>query len=347
MHKTKLTENLKNVLTARRDVDVVKDMPYKKDYACNSFFAIGHFDVKEHKLNYLYHIMTCEFPGQDPYVTYCFSVTDETTMEFYQYSHAYSFKEASVSEDTFSIKTPKGFMSGTLDDMHLKCDIDNASLNLHLTAIGYPLYNAETGKFILGGIEMYEYSIPTLLSNGTIRVGNNTYEIKDGISWYDRQWELKLPKAPKAVMNAASKIMAGRMGSTAFPTWGWMDLNLDNGDVISTWFALENVENCWATLMHPDGSHKMVNVNPMISTAKDYWKSQSSGHSYPMTYTIEIPELDANLTVKCAVKDQELFFPERPDLNHYEGAASITGTYLGKETNGYCYVELVGDWDQK
>ena len=126
-----------------------------------------------------------------------------------------------------------------------------------------------------------------------------------------------------------------------------MDINLENGDVISTWFAKEkDSENCWATLMHPDGSHKMVKVKPMISTAKDYWKSSASGKSYPMTYNVIIPELDANLTVNCAVSDQELFFPERNDLSHYEGAATILGTYLGKETNGYTYVELVGDWNQ-
>lgn len=346
--KTKLTENLKNVLTAHRDVNVVADMPYKKEYAVNSFFAIGHFSAEGHLLNYLYHVMTCEFPGQAPYLTYCFSVTDETTNDYYQYSHAYSFDEIKISEDKFFISTPKGSMSGTLDDIYLKCEIENAALNLHLTAVGYPLYNAETGRFVLGGMEMYEYSIPTLLSNGSIRVGEKIYEIKDGISWYDRQWELKLPKAPKVVIDAASKIMASRMNGDAFPTWGWMDINLDNGDVISTWFAKENGgENCWATLMHPDGSHKMVKVKPMISTAKDYWKSNASGHSYPMTYKIIIPELKADLTVSCAVKDQELFFPERSDLNHYEGAATVSGTYLDEKTTGYTYVELVGDWNQK
>lgn len=68
---------------------------------------------------------------------------------------------------------------------------------------------------------------------------------------------------------------------------------------------------------------------------------------HPMTYALKIPELDAELEITCAVKDQELFFPERADLNHYEGAASVKGTYLGKPVSGYTYVELVGDWGEK
>lgn len=343
----KLTENLKTALYGKKEVDIIHDMPYKPDYAVNSFFAIGHFKAEEHTLDYLYHIMSCVFPGQDPYVTYCFSVTDETTGEYHQYSHAYPLSEVKLSEDELRIETPKGSISGTLDALLLKCEIEKAALDLRLTAVGYPLFNAETGKFSLGGTEMYEYSIPRLVTNGAVRIGDKTYEIKDGISWYDRQWEIKTPKLPAPVMNIASKLLAGKSGGSSFPTWGWMDLNLDNGEVLSVWFAkTPDGEDCWATLMHPDGSHKMARISPVISTAGDYWHSEASGRSYPMKYSIRIPEFDADLSVRCVIRDQELFFPERADLNHYEGAAVVEGTYQGKDVSGYTYVELVGDWEE-
>lgn len=332
------------MINSGRDVDIAGDMAYKEDYAVNSFFAIGHFDAEGHILSYLYHIMGCVFPGQKPYMTYCFSVTDETTGEFHQYSHAYPFDEVQIGKGDFRVATPKGYMSGTLDHLELKCEIDDAALDLHLEAVGYPLYNAETGKFNLGGVDMYEYSIPNYKSNGTIRIGDKEYGIRDGISWYDRQWEIPLPK--NISIPVGTDVKAGN--ATASITWGWMDLNLDNGDVISAWFTTtETGEDCWATLMHPDGSQKMVRLNPVIATAADYWHSEASGLSYPMKYTIQIPELDADLTVKCSVKDQELYFPERADLNHYEGAAEIEGKYQGKPVKGYTYVELVGDWNEK
>lgn len=349
MKDTKLTENLRMMIGAKREVDVARDMAYKSEYAVNSFFAIGHFEAESHVLNYLYHIMGCNFPGQEPYMTFCFSVTDETTGEYHQFSHAYKMDEVKIGGADFCVETPKGFMRGTLDNLELKCEIEGAALDLNLEAFGYPLFNAETGKFTLSKTEMYEYSIPKLKSNGTMKVGDKTYQIKDGKSWYDRQWEIKLPKLPKGVMNVASKLAASKMGDgSIFPTWGWMDLNLEGGDVISAWFAkVEGGEDCWATLMHADGSCKMVRLNPVIATAGDYWHSDASGLSYPMKYKIQIPELDADLEVLCAVKNQELFFPERADLNHYEGAAKVSGTYLGKPASGYTYVELVGDWNEK
>lgn len=325
----KLTENMKIAISAEKAVNILNDMTHKPEYACNSFFAIGHFDTENHVLDYLYHIMVCQFPGQDAYMNYCLSVTDETTKEYHQHSHTYKLDEITADTDKFCLITPKGEMSGTLDDLHLKCEIKDAALDLHLSAIGHPLYNAETGKFVLGGMEMYEYSIPRLLTNGTMRVGESTYEIKDGISWYDRQWEMKVPNIPKPIMNAAVKMMS-KSADSMFPTWGWMDLNLDNGDVISTWFALKDgKEDCWATVMHLDGSHKMVRVSPMIRRAANHWTSEISRKSYPMTYYVDIPELDAKQTVQCAVENQELNFDDRPDLDHYEGAATVAGTYLG------------------
>ena len=66
-----------------------------------------------------------------------------------------------------------------------------------------------------------------------------------------------------------------------------------------------------------------------------------------MTYKIVIPELDADLTVKTAVNDQELFFPENALYNHYEGASTVEGMYQGESIKGYCYVELIGDWSKK
>jgi hypothetical protein len=54
-----------------------------------------------------------------------------------------------------------------------------------------------------------------------------------------------------------------------------------------------------------------------------------------MTYKIVIPELEADLTVKTVVDDQELYFPENDLYNHYEGASTVEGTYQGEAIKGY------------
>lgn len=346
-----LTENLKSLEGFRPEVDVVADLPYKDEYMSNSFFAIGHFDVEGRTLDYLYHIMSYAFPGKEPEITYCLSVTDETAREYVQHSHAYPMSECEMGTDKYLVRTPTGAMEGDLGHMRLTAQTDEAALDLELTSVGYPLYNGGTGKFHMVGMDIFEYSIPTMLTNGVIRMGDKTYRIEDGVTWYDRQWQNKLPKGPEFVMRGVSKMMdakAQRSGEGfTLPVWGWMDINLDCGDKISTWFAIEDGrENCWATVMHPDGAQRTVRVDDVVKSAGDYWTSEASGASYPMTYKISIPELEADLTVRCAVEDQELYFPEKALYNHYEGASTVEGTYEGSPACGYCYTELIGDWSK-
>lgn len=345
---TLLTENLKNMEGFNPDVDVVKDLPYKDEYINNSFFAIGHLVSEGHTLDYLYHLMSYAYPGKEPEMTYCFSITDETDKKYYQFSHAYPFSEITVATDEYEIKTP----AGDLDDMHLTANMNHGAIDLHLKSIGYPIYNGGTSKFHMVGMDIYEYSIPTMLTNGTLTLDGHVYEIKDQISWYDKQWQQKMPKMPEFAAKGMQKMMSQKMekfGGFKLPVWGWMDLNLENGDKVSTWFAEEgNGENCWATVMHPDGSQRTVRVESVVATASDHWISPHAKKAqYPMTYKVVIPELEADLTVKTVVDDQELIFPENDLYNHYEGASTVEGTYQGEKMNGYCYVELIGDWSKK
>lgn len=43
------------------------------------------------------------------------------------------------------------------------------------------------------------------------------------------------------------------------PMWGWMDLNIDNGDFLILWFLPdEKGEVAWAVVVHPDGSQSFM-----------------------------------------------------------------------------------------
>lgn len=139
-----------------------------------------------------------------------------------------------------------------------------------------------------------------------------------------------------------------REGGFEFPVWGWMDINLSNGDFLSTWFAREDDgENCWATLMHPDGTQRTVALEPVVAHADEPWTSPDSGATYPMAYCITAPDIDCDLVVKSAPAGQELYFPNDPMMNHYEGASTVKGTYAGEAVTGFCYVELIGDWSKE
>jgi hypothetical protein len=59
---------------------------------------------------------------------------------------------------------------------------------------------------------------------------------------------------------------------------------------------------------------------------------------------VNIPALDASLTVVAGPQGQELQWGEGTLESIYEGASSVTGRYRGKPVTGQAYVEQFGDW---
>ena len=346
--QSKLSENMKHLQGFKPEVDIVGDMAYKQGYMTNSFFAIGHFLSDGHTIDYLYHLLSYVIPGQEPVMASCLSITDETTGQYVQDCQLYPFSQMEIATDRFFLKSPTGVMVGDIDRFTLSAQMPGGALQLELMPIGYPLLNGGSAKFHMVGMDIYEYSLPTCKTLGTITIGEKEYQI-DGMSWYDRQWQRRMPTIPEGVNRAIGKVMEHLpKPEMAFPVWGWMDINMENGDFLSAWFAVEESgENCWGTVMHPDGSQRMVKLNPVIAQAGEPWGSPDSGAVYPTLYHIQSPEINVDLTVRCHPQCQELYFPGQPMYNHYEGASQVEGMWLGQPMKGYCYTELIGNWEQK
>lgn len=311
-------------LENKAEVSILKDLPYKKEYDVNSWFYIGHFNSQGHTLDFLYHAMVCKVKLVKMGII-CLSITDETTGEYYSDMKAIPVQALKKEKDRFLVSNSTSSMSGDLDEMILKAEMPDGAVDLTMIPMGYPLLNGCTGKMRMLGTDVYEYSLPSLESTGSIRIKDKTYPV-EGPVWFDRQWENDMP---------------------ATPTWGWMDLNLDCGDVLSLWFTYyEGEEKCWATVLEPDGTHRLVEASSVIDNASEYWKSSFSGFSYPTKWRILIPSMDTDLTVICQPKKQELECSLMKQLSHYEAASSVSGKYKGKDAKGYTYVELTGDWHE-
>lgn len=321
-----LVENLKgDVKGLLPYVNPVEDLVWKKEFIGNSWFYIGHFESEGHKLNYLFHLMIIPTPDQGNVLNSMFSITDETTGWHQGENFIFPLSKAEISENEFYMKAPNGVMSGNFDRMRVQATMPHGKVDLTLNAIGHALYNGGGGVFKFLGIDIYQYSIPTLLTTGVITIEDKNYEV-NGISWFDRQWQ-----------NNPDNVL-GR--------WSWMDLNLDNGDKISLWDVYDlstKKENAWATVLHPDGTQTVVAVEPLSAGESDYWLSEKSAQRYPTHWVVKIPSLDACLEVIPSPREQELL-SEYDFALKYEGACSVKGSYKGKDTTGFCYVELVGVW---
>jgi len=138
----------------------------------------------------------------------------------------------------------------------------------------------ETGLLPFYGDINYEYALPNMKTAGSVVVDGKRYQV-DGVSWFDRQW--------------------GQMAPSfwAHKQWSWMGISLDNGDRISLWDIIDgDKEHAFATLLHPDGRHEIVDVEPLAQGATSIWTSAASGHRYPTDWVVSIPTLKARLRVE-------------------------------------------------
>lgn len=279
------------------------------------WYTVGHLDAHGHRFGYQVTILNI---GGAPQAL--IGITDKTAGQYYTQSEGYSSDQTSFSTTALDVRTPSASLSGPMDAMHLHATLPDGEIDLTLRARGPVLYNNGTGLVPFLDGTSYYYSLPSLASQGTLRVNNQTYPVT-GESWLDRQW--------------------GSWDQSTLQRWTWMPLQLPNGDRVNLWDMLsQGSELAYATVLHPDGSHEIVAVNPLADTTSDFWSSPTTGKRYGTRWVVNIPALDASLTVAAQPRGQEIL----AGGGVYEGASSVTGRYRGKPVTGLTYVEQYGNW---
>lgn len=323
MNRALLSSNLKTSPAGSAPaVDILADLAHKPGYTLNSWFAIGHFESRGHTLNYLVHLFALSIKGITVAVDSAASITDETTGWYGVQHNFYPVFRTDVRQDRLLIETPTSSITGTLDNMRVRAQIKNASIDVALKAVGHPLYNKGSGRFDMLGMDVFQYSIPTLETAGRLIVDGRVFPVS-GDSWFDRQWQNQPLGPPK-----------GR--------WTWMDLNLSNGWRISLWDAVgqEGKSDAWVTMVDQGGRQVVAGMVALVEDARDFWLSPQSGARYPTRWLVKVPALAMQLEVLARPQAQEV-----DGLSaRYEGASSVSGSVRGTRVTGYCYVEMVGDW---
>lgn len=251
-----------------------------------------------------------------------FAVTDVTTGWYKNYMLGVDPEDYHWSTTGLDISAPGLKWTGNAEKMSVSLTVPWGSLDVTLTARGPVLYYGGTGVFPILGDTNYEYALPDMRTTGTLTIDGKAQRVT-GRSWLDRQWG-PTPDDPSL-------------------HWTWMNLNLPNGDAVAIWDTLTDTgENSWATVVHRDGSHEIVAVEPVAKRADQFWASPTSGQVYPTRWRIKIPALSANLTVDITGTDnQEL---AQGDNGRLEATAAFTGTYQNTKVSGINYVEMIGNW---
>jgi hypothetical protein len=252
-----------------------------------------------------------------------FAVTDVTTGWSKNYSLSVAPDDYHWSTTGLNISAPGLEWTGSAEKMSVSLDVPWGSLDVTLTAQSPVLYYGGTGVFPFLGATNYEYAFPNMRTTGTLTLENGKTQRVTGRSWLDRQWGVT-PEDPSL-------------------RWTRMNLSLPNGDAVAIWDALNDTdEESWATVMHRDGSHEVVAVEPVADRADRFWTSSVTGERYPTRWRINIPALRTHLTVTITgTDDQEMTVGKN---GRVEATASFTGTYEGTRVSGENYVQMIGNW---
>lgn len=334
LRNTLMEENLKNKI----NVGLVPRIDPMTQFvvqpvSVNSYFAIGRYMIDEHLLTYQLHIMLMR-----DVVNYNVTVTDETTGEYFVDDKVFPQAMCTIEVEGEGkdakqiIHLPNGGVEGTSTEMHWEGLLPDGKVSVDMTAYGYPIYNGGSGEFgsCLKDEVFSQYSLPNMKSKGYIELKGKKYEF-EGDSWMDRQWQNE---------------SEWHDISNAKWTWTWMDIHLDNGDMISLWDMnniTRNYNYAWGTLMHPDGTQSVVQMGLLKENSSEYWHSEASGNNYPTRFSIVMKDIDTNLDVQVTVKESEVV-SQVSFLTKYEGACTVSGTYMGKQVKGHCLVEMLGQW---
>lgn len=331
-----VTQNLKDFRHGPSPfVDAAADINLKPEMAGNSWFWVGHFDSAGHTLNFMYHVSVLCISQLLPVkmINSVLSITDETGKIYRHEDRFYKAKNGEVANEGFGIRTAQDTAEGSLDNMHIASKMKDGAVDITMRGKGYPLYNLCTGYFDIAGLPNYQYSFPSMEAEGTITLDSVQYPVS-GMVWFDRQFAHK-PKGRK-------------LGDGYNCKWVWMNIRFDNDDDVISLFGVTELatqkENCWATVLHPDGTQAGAGVDPMNASSFDVWESPVTNMKYPTGWKVVIPEWDSRLEVKSVMDEQEIA-AENAAGRKYEGASRIHGTYKGKQVTGYCCLELVGGWN--
>jgi predicted secreted hydrolase len=280
------------------------------------WYTVGHLYVHGHEYGYEVQLTSAGVTQ--------LSITDVSAGKYYSKQTAYASGQFSVSSTELDVHMPNATLSGPMNAMHLTATLPDGTLDLTLDAEGPAMYDNGTGLFPFLGGSSYYYSLPNLATSGTLTLNGQTSNVT-GTSWLDRQW--------------------GDWDWTQLHRWTWMSVQLDNGEYLNLWDLLDtNGELHWATVLHRDGSESVVSVDPLAENATGFQTSPTTGQRYAGEWTVEIPSLNARLTVTATPTLQEIQAgaPFSPGIN--EADSTVTGTYQGTYVTGRAYVEQLGIW---
>ncbi len=223
----------------------------------------------------------------------------------------------------FSIDMLDWSMSGSGGNFQVAAGMGDTRFDLRLTALKpaviHPGPDGEGLVYYSPQDVSYYYSYTRLAAEGTLTIeGDETRA--SGTVWMDHQWgDFEIDPAG----------------------WDWFSLHLDDGTelMLATVRGDEIVKSGLGTFVDTDGSAAAVTAEV---TPLDQWTSEATGGTYPIGWTVTVPEIGVSLTIEPVTPAAEVD-PETQNVpTYWEGPITAAGTRDGRALSGTGFAELVG-----
>ena len=223
----------------------------------------------------------------------------------------------------FSLEMADWSMSGAGGDFQIAAGMDDARFDLALTALKpaviHPGPDGDGLVYYSPQDVSYYYSYTRLAAEGTLTIdGKET--AASGTVWMDHQWgDFQIDPAG----------------------WDWFSLHLDDGTelMLATVRGDEVVKTGLGTYVDAEGTATAVTAEV---TPLDQWTSEATGGTYPIGWTVSVPEMGISLTLKPVTADAEVDPQTQNVPTYWEGPLTAAGTREGRPLSGTGFAELVG-----
>ncbi len=264
------------------------------------------------------------------------SLSDFSHQQFYHYQDASRTGPGLAGADN---KTLNSWIKGNFirqeenKKLTLHCQTDNYTLDLILTP-GYPqpILHGDQGlshKGAEAGQASYYYSLPRLLTRGSITLNGNLYKVS-GLSWYDHEF-------------ATNQLGENQQG------WDWMSLHLDDGSSLMIYQMRQKTgdisPSSSGTFIFPDGrSEHLRRSDFSLAAEKQRWKSPDTGISYPLWWRLKLKNpRTMELILRPKMVGQEMKTEGTTRTIYWEGGMMAAGNRENsKIIKGEGYLELTG-----
>jgi predicted secreted hydrolase len=170
------------------------------------------------------------------------------------------------------------------------------------------------------------YSMTRLATTGSITVGGETFEVS-GLSWMDHEF-------------GTSFLEQEQVG------WDWFSIQLGDGrDLMLLQLRREDGSidpRSSGTLIDAEGRAAHIRYGEFSLTPGEGWRSEASGATYPIVWTIEVPAQGLRLKARAAIQDQELRTTQSTGVTYWEGSIKVEPLAGERGVEGRGYLEMTG-----